>query len=71
MPVTAFRTLWAFLEQLTRFSEPQAATLRFDASWEGPGPHFARAHQRPLEVRRMLRQRSRLPHRRGKISGER
>ncbi len=71
MPVTAFRTLWAYLEQLTRLPEPQAATLRFDAPWEGLGPHFGRARQRPLEVRRMLRQRSRLPHRRGTIRGER
>ena len=70
MPVTAFRSLWAHLEQLIRLTQPQSATLRYDAPWNGPGPHFAQARQRPFEVRRMLRQRSRLPNRRGKVTGE-
>lgn len=71
MPVTAFRNLLAHLEQLIRLPQPNAANLRFDAPWEGPAPHFVRARQRPLEVRRMLRQRSRLPNRRGNVSVER
>ncbi len=67
MPVTAFTNLWAQLEQLLCPSQPQVAVVHYDAPWSGktPPPHFVHARQRPIEVRRMLRQRSRLPNHRG------